>query len=156
MEHRCAPACRLADLGGLWQPARRGAGAVSEGAGAERVNGVRSMSVRIAPDESAASRPCVSLSVIIPVFNERHPVRESMSRVLAVRDLRSVSRIEVIEVIDVQGSVLTSIPIRSNSFGLEPEITMKIAKRHASVFEVPVSDLGRTATCIVPCRGEGS
>ena len=39
---------------------------------------------------------------------------------------------------------LKSIPIRSNSFGIEPEITMKIASRHASVFEVPISYLGQT------------
>lgn len=231
-----------------------------EGAGTERVNG-------ITPDESATPPPLVSLSVIIPVFNERYLVRESVSRVLSVRDLRGVNRIEVIVVDDgstdgtreilralaaehperirylehprnmgkgaairtgiaactgdlvvfhdadleydprdfarmvrpivedgadvVYGSrflpserrrvlyyrhslanrfltalanwlsdlnlsdmetcykmfkapLLKSIPIRSNSFGIEPEITMKIAKRHASVFEVPVSYLGRT------------
>jgi 2-polyprenyl-3-methyl-5-hydroxy-6-metoxy-1,4-benzoquinol methylase len=40
--------------------------------------------------------------------------------------------------------LLKSIPIRSNAFGIEPEITMKIAKRHCRVFEVPISYLGRT------------
>ena len=209
----------------------------------------------------------LSLSVIVPVFNERFLVRESVSRVLSVRDLPGVDRIEVIVVDDgstdgtreilralaaehpqriryiehprnmgkgaavrtgiaactgdlvvfhdadleydprdfarmvrpivedgadvVYGSrflpserrrvlyyrhslgnwlltalanwfsdlnlsdmetcykmfkapLLKSIPIRSNSFGIEPEITLKIAKRHASVFEVPISYLGRT------------
>ena len=40
--------------------------------------------------------------------------------------------------------VLKSIPIRSTRFGIEPEITMKVAKRNLRVFEVPVSYNGRT------------
>lgn len=40
--------------------------------------------------------------------------------------------------------LLKSIPIRSNDFAMEPEITAKIAKREARVFEVPISYLGRT------------
>jgi 2-polyprenyl-3-methyl-5-hydroxy-6-metoxy-1,4-benzoquinol methylase len=221
----------------------------------------------IALDESATPTSRVSLSVVVPVFNERFLVRESVSRVLSVRDLPGVERIEVIVVDDgstdgtreilralaaehperiryiehprnmgkgaavrtgiaactgdlvvfhdadleydprdfvrmvrpiledgadvVYGSrflpserrrvlyyrhslgnwlltalsnwftdlnlsdmetcykmfkapLLKSIPIRSNSFGIEPEITLKIAKRHANVFEVPISYLGRT------------
>ncbi len=41
-------------------------------------------------------------------------------------------------------SVLRTIPIRSNRFGIEPEITAKIAKRNLSIFEVPISYYGRT------------
>jgi glycosyltransferase involved in cell wall biosynthesis len=41
-------------------------------------------------------------------------------------------------------SLLKSIPIRSKRFGFEPEITMKIAKRQARVYEVPISYDGRT------------
>ena len=41
-------------------------------------------------------------------------------------------------------SLLQSIPIRSNRFSIEPEITIKIAKRHARIYEVPVSYEGRT------------
>ena len=41
-------------------------------------------------------------------------------------------------------SFLKSIPIRSNDFGMEPEITAKIAKRNARLFEVPISYIGRT------------
>jgi SAM-dependent methyltransferase len=41
-------------------------------------------------------------------------------------------------------SLLQSIPIRSNRFGIEPELTIKIAKRQARVFEVPISYHGRT------------
>ena len=37
-----------------------------------------------------------------------------------------------------------SIPIRSNRFGIEPEITIKFAKRQASIYEVPISYYGRT------------
>src|SRR5436309_4745843 len=40
--------------------------------------------------------------------------------------------------------LLKSIPIRSNDFAIEPEITAKVAKRDCRVFEVPVSYLGRT------------
>jgi glycosyltransferase involved in cell wall biosynthesis len=39
--------------------------------------------------------------------------------------------------------ILKSIPIRSNRFGFEPEITAKVAKLHCSIFEVPISYLGR-------------
>ncbi len=41
--------------------------------------------------------------------------------------------------------LLKSVPIRSNRFGFEPEITMKSAKRNFRIYEVPVSYHGRTA-----------
>ena len=41
-------------------------------------------------------------------------------------------------------SLLKSIPIRSRRFGFEPEITIKIAKRQARIYEVPISYEGRT------------
>jgi glycosyltransferase involved in cell wall biosynthesis len=40
--------------------------------------------------------------------------------------------------------LLKTIPIRSNDFGLEPEITAKIAKRGFRVYEVPIRYDGRT------------
>lgn len=40
--------------------------------------------------------------------------------------------------------LLKSIPIRSDRFGFEPEITMKCAKRRLRIYEVPVSYHGRT------------
>lgn len=40
--------------------------------------------------------------------------------------------------------VLKSIPIRCSGFGLEPEITAKIAKRKLRIYEVPISYDGRT------------
>jgi SAM-dependent methyltransferase len=40
--------------------------------------------------------------------------------------------------------LLKTIPIRSNRFGFEPEITMKCAKRKLRVYEVPISYHGRT------------
>ncbi len=40
--------------------------------------------------------------------------------------------------------LLKSIPIRSNRFGFEPEITMKTSKRKLRVYEVPISYHGRT------------
>lgn len=44
----------------------------------------------------------------------------------------------------VKTDLLKSIPLRSNDFRFEVEITMKLAKRKAKVFEVPISYSGRT------------
>ncbi len=41
-------------------------------------------------------------------------------------------------------SAIKTIPIRSRRFGMEPEITAKVAKRAFRVYEVPVSYRGRT------------
>lgn len=40
--------------------------------------------------------------------------------------------------------VIQSIPIEENRFGFEPEITVKIAKRHLRIYEVGISYAGRT------------
>jgi glycosyltransferase involved in cell wall biosynthesis len=40
--------------------------------------------------------------------------------------------------------LLKSIPIRSDRFGIEPEISMKCAKRKFRIYEVPISYHGRT------------
>src|SRR3954469_12281099 len=40
--------------------------------------------------------------------------------------------------------LLKSVPIRSDRFGFEPEITMKRAKRKFRIYEVPISYHGRT------------
>ena len=42
-----------------------------------------------------------------------------------------------------RADVLRSIPLRSDRFGIEPEITAKIAKRALTVYEVPISYNGR-------------
>ena len=42
-----------------------------------------------------------------------------------------------------RGELLKSIPLRSNRFGMEPEITIKVAKRGLNVYEVPISYHGR-------------
>jgi len=41
-------------------------------------------------------------------------------------------------------SLLKSIPIRSHGFGIEPELTIKTAKRQVRIYETPVSYYGRT------------
>jgi len=41
-------------------------------------------------------------------------------------------------------SLLKSIPIRSQRFGFEPEITIKLAKRDARIYEMPITYNGRT------------
>jgi glycosyltransferase involved in cell wall biosynthesis len=40
--------------------------------------------------------------------------------------------------------VAKTIPLRSNGFGIEPELTAKFAKRKMRIFEVPISYHGRT------------
>ena len=40
--------------------------------------------------------------------------------------------------------LLKSIPIRSQRFGFEPEITIKLSKRQARIYETPISYSGRT------------
>jgi glycosyltransferase involved in cell wall biosynthesis len=41
-------------------------------------------------------------------------------------------------------SLIRSIPLRSDRFGLEPELTIKLAQRGAALYEVPISYRGRT------------
>jgi glycosyltransferase involved in cell wall biosynthesis len=41
-------------------------------------------------------------------------------------------------------SLLKSIPIRSKGFGIEPELTIKLAKRQVRIYETPISYHGRT------------
>lgn len=41
-------------------------------------------------------------------------------------------------------SLLKSIPIRSDRFGIEPELTIKTAKRQVRIYETPISYHGRT------------
>ena len=44
----------------------------------------------------------------------------------------------------VRSDLLKSIPLESTGFGFEPEITIKLAKRNARIFEIPISYAGRT------------
>lgn len=41
-------------------------------------------------------------------------------------------------------SLMQSIPLRSKRFGIEPEMTIKLAQRRARIYEVPISYNGRT------------
>ncbi len=43
-----------------------------------------------------------------------------------------------------RAEVIKSIPIRSNRFGVEPELTAKLAHVHARIYEVPISYAGRS------------
>jgi glycosyltransferase involved in cell wall biosynthesis len=43
----------------------------------------------------------------------------------------------------VRADILKTIPIRSNRFGVEPELTAKLAKVRARIYEVPISYAGR-------------
>lgn len=40
--------------------------------------------------------------------------------------------------------VIQSIPLRSNRFGFEPEVTAKIARKNVRIYETPISYHGRT------------
>jgi glycosyltransferase involved in cell wall biosynthesis/phospholipid N-methyltransferase len=44
----------------------------------------------------------------------------------------------------VRTDLLKSIPLYSNDFRIEPELTIKLAKRGARIFEIPISYSGRT------------
>ena len=44
----------------------------------------------------------------------------------------------------IRTTMFKSIPIESNDFRIEPELTIKLAKRNARLFEVPISYSGRT------------
>jgi glycosyltransferase involved in cell wall biosynthesis len=44
----------------------------------------------------------------------------------------------------VRGDLARSLPLRSERFGFEPEITARLAHANARIFEVPVSYSGRT------------
>jgi glycosyltransferase involved in cell wall biosynthesis len=41
-------------------------------------------------------------------------------------------------------SLLKSIPLHSNRFGIEPELTIKVARRQVRIYETPISYHGRT------------
>jgi glycosyltransferase involved in cell wall biosynthesis len=41
-------------------------------------------------------------------------------------------------------SLVRSIPLRCNGFGMEPELTVKLAQRRIALYEVPISYYGRT------------
>jgi glycosyltransferase involved in cell wall biosynthesis len=43
-----------------------------------------------------------------------------------------------------RAEIIKSIPLRSNRFGIEPEMTAKIAKLRARIYEVPISYSGRS------------
>lgn len=40
--------------------------------------------------------------------------------------------------------VIKNIPLKSNRFGFEPEVTAKISRRHYRVYETPISYYGRS------------
>jgi glycosyltransferase involved in cell wall biosynthesis len=44
----------------------------------------------------------------------------------------------------VRTALLQNIPLRNKRFGFEPEITIKLAKRRARIYEIPISYNGRT------------
>lgn len=44
----------------------------------------------------------------------------------------------------VKTELLKSIPLESNDFRLEPELTLKLSKRHIRLFEVPINYSGRS------------
>lgn len=44
----------------------------------------------------------------------------------------------------IRAEILKDIDIKSNGFGIEPEITAKLLKKKARIYEVPISYYGRT------------
>ena len=71
------------------------------------------------------------------VINKRLTLLSNMFCNLNVTDMETCYKV-------FRTDLLKSIPIRSNRFGFEPEITMKASKRKLRVYEVPISYHGRT------------
>ena len=44
----------------------------------------------------------------------------------------------------VRADLLKSLPLRTNRFGIEPELTARLAQARARIYEVPISYAGRT------------
>ena len=44
----------------------------------------------------------------------------------------------------IRGDLARSLALTANRFGFEPEITARLARRHARIYEVPISYSGRT------------
>src|ERR1700674_1751959 len=71
------------------------------------------------------------------VINKTLTLTSNMFSNLNVTDMETCYKV-------FRTDLLKSIPIRSNRFGFEPEITMKSSKRKLRVYEVPISYHGRT------------
>ena len=71
------------------------------------------------------------------VINKGLTLVSNMFSNLSVTDMETCYKV-------FRTDLLKSIPIRSNRFGFEPEITMKTSKRKLRVYEVPISYHGRT------------
>src|SRR5579863_9253170 len=71
------------------------------------------------------------------VINKTLTLTSNMFSNLNVTDMETCYKV-------FRTDLLKSIPIRSNRFGFEPEITMKSSKRQLRVYEVPISYHGRT------------
>ena len=71
------------------------------------------------------------------VMNKALTVLSNMFSNLNVTDMETCYKV-------FRTDLLKSIPIRSDRFGFEPEITMKCSKRKLRVYEVPISYHGRT------------
>ncbi len=71
------------------------------------------------------------------MINKTLTVTSNMFSNLNVTDMETCYKV-------FRTDLLKSIPIRSDRFGFEPEITMKVSKRKLRVYEVPISYHGRT------------
>ncbi len=71
------------------------------------------------------------------VMNKGLTLLSNMFSNLGVTDMETCYKV-------FRTDLLKSIPVRSDRFGFEPEITMKCAKRKLRVYEVPISYHGRT------------
>ncbi len=71
------------------------------------------------------------------VINKTLTLLSNMFSNLALTDMETCYKV-------FRTDLLKSIPIRSDRFGFEPEISMKCSKRQLRVYEVPISYHGRT------------
>src|SRR5436190_1911904 len=106
------------------------------------------------------------LSVVIPCYNEISTISQILRRVaeeplvheiIVVDDCSTDGTRDLLREISAgwpasrpplkvvyQAEILQSIPLRSDRFGFEPEITAKIAKLGCRIYEVPISYHGRS------------
>ncbi|AMV73340.1 hypothetical protein JCM30471_17430 [Desulfuromonas carbonis] len=89
----------------------------------------------------------MKLSIVIPVYNEKATIREILARVLTLCSTALTN----LNLTDMEccyklfrREILRQIVIEEDRFGVEPELTAKVARLNCRIFEVGVSYAGRT------------
>src|SRR5260370_645041 len=98
------------------------------------------------------------LSCLAPLYNEEEFVAALVDRVLyywhSVANYLLTTLCNIVSDLNLtdmetcykvfRTSLLKTIPIRSDRFGIEPELTIKVARRQVRIYELPIGYHGRT------------